>query len=194
MALACEAQAAVIAAAVIAADSDGKEAAVIADSDAKVAAVTAADSDAKVPAVTAADSNAKVAAVIEVDFELDKKAATIESVCPIGSHIELIWSRKNWYRGVVTKYDITDDEHYVDYDDDVDEQYEDLKTMRWRFVEKCELPVDANESVQGVAPGKAISMLWKGREESCFSDLRGRRKVAVVMHEPAVRHIMVPFY
>ena len=41
-------------------------------------------------------------------------------------------------------------------------------------------PVGANEFMQGVAPDKAISMLWKDREESSFIDLRGKRKVAVV--------------
>ena len=97
--------------------------------------------------------------------------AAIESGCPVGSHIEVKWPRK-WYSGVVTEYDISNDEHYIKYDDGKDEQFEDLTTMRWKFVH-------APEPVPVAAPA-APSMLWRAPEPNSFIDQRGNRKTAVV--------------
>ena len=101
----------------------------------------------------------------------------------MGSRIEVRWTGGEWYTGVVTKYDIVNDEHYVEYDDDDDEQYEDLKTIRWRFVEEPEVATgpsaDANADADANASGvdATPSPLWKDKEEGCFIDMRGGRKI-----------------
>ena len=145
--------------AVTRAESDGGATAVTrAESDGGATAVTRAESDGGATAVTGAESDGGATAVTGADSELDEKAAATESGCPIASHIEVKWTRETWYSGVVTKYDIDNDGHYVDYDLDSHEQYEDLKTIRWRFVEGQEPAVDASK-LDVDEPPEATSML-----------------------------------
>ena len=118
------------------------------------------------------------------------EAAAIETGCPIGSRIEVRWIGGDWFSGVVTEYDIVNDEHYVNYDDDDDEQYEDLKTVRWRFVEEpgvappdadANANADANVGASGAVHVDATpSPLWKDKDDDCFIDMRGGRKIAAV--------------
>ena len=108
--------------------------------------------------------------------------------CPIGSHINIKWPRNKWYSGVVTEYSILDDEHFVVYDDGKDEQWEDLKEIRWKFLEvdnhgppttKEDEPVAAANVPSTSGANQAASSLWRTAEESCFIDLRGKRKISM---------------
>ena len=64
-----------------------------------------------------------------------KQDAASAAGCPIGSHIEIEWQKNTWYAGVVTDFNLDSGEHYVVYADGEDEQDEDLRVMKYRFIE-----------------------------------------------------------
>ena len=66
---------------------------------------------------------------------LQKQDAASVAGCAIGSHIEVEWQKGTWYPGVVTDFDLDVGEHFAVYDDGEDEQFEDLQTMPFRFLE-----------------------------------------------------------